>query len=181
MESLNQEQVRTLIGRFYIHNYHTGKVFTFKHFSTIEIQKSLIYRVIQRYEEGSKPSTSLELEDLPRNYLLNMLDNLYLNPLVELAFPCKNWPPNMEFLPGMLEKPSPRMVKRQPCSSYSPRQAERARAAADDLKRNFFLSSIIPFIQKSNNSPNSPQIRQIEKFSAILKERAAGRHQFSEC
>ena len=111
MERINQEQVRTLIGRFYIHNYHTGKVFTFKHFSTIEIQKSLIYRVIQRYEEGSKPSTSLELEDLPRNYLLNMLDNLYLNPLVELAFPCKNWPPNMEFLPGMLEKPLPRMMQ----------------------------------------------------------------------
>ena len=53
MESLNREQVRTLIGRFYIQNYHAGKVFTFKHFSAMGIQKSLIYRVIQRYEEGS--------------------------------------------------------------------------------------------------------------------------------
>jgi hypothetical protein len=45
--------VRTLIGRFYIQNYHAGKVFTFKHFSAMGIKKSLIYRVIQRYEEGS--------------------------------------------------------------------------------------------------------------------------------
>ena len=35
MESLNWEQVKTLIGRFYIQNYQAGKVFTFKHFSAI--------------------------------------------------------------------------------------------------------------------------------------------------
>ena len=53
IESLNREQVRILIGRLSIQNYHAGKVFTFKHFSAMGIQKSLIYRVIQRYEEGS--------------------------------------------------------------------------------------------------------------------------------
>jgi len=31
--------------------------------------------------------------------------------------------------------------KHQPCPRYSPRQAERARAAADDLRRNFFSPS----------------------------------------
>ena len=40
------------------------------------------------------------------------------------------------------------------------------------LEETFFSSSIIPLIPKSNNSPNSPQIRQIEKFWAIFKERA---------
>ena len=75
------------------------------------------------------PSTNLELEDLPRNYLLNRLDNLYLNPLVELAFPSKNWLPNMEFLPGMLRmaKKGVTYRKRKPCPRYSPGQAERAR------------------------------------------------------
>ena len=36
------------------------------------------------------PSTSLELADLPKNYLLNRLDVFKLNPLVELAFPREN-------------------------------------------------------------------------------------------
>ena len=53
LESLNREQVKTLIGRLYIQNYHAGKVFTFKHFWAMEIQKSLIYRAIHRFEEGS--------------------------------------------------------------------------------------------------------------------------------
>ena len=53
MESLNREQVKTLIGRFYMQNYQAGKVFTFKHFLAMEIQKSLIYRAIHRFEEGS--------------------------------------------------------------------------------------------------------------------------------
>ena len=53
LESLNREQVKTLIGRFYIQNYHAGKVFTFKHFWAMEIQKSLIHRAIHRCEEGS--------------------------------------------------------------------------------------------------------------------------------
>ena len=131
------------------------------------------------------PSTSLELEDLPRNYLINRLDNFYLNPLVDLAFPCKNWPPNMEFLPGMLEKPWPRMVWRtgnvNPAPDIHLGRLREQELQLTILEETFFSSSIIPFIQKSKNSPNSSQIRQIEKFWAILKERAAGRHQVSEC
>ena len=70
----------------------------------MEIQKPLIYRVIQRYEEGSdakhKSGAGRPTQKLPPKQARQL----------ELAFPCKNLPQNMEFLPGMLEKPWPRMV-----------------------------------------------------------------------
>ena len=52
IEGLNPEQIRKVIGKFYKENYYAGKDFTFKHFLTIGLQKSVIYRVIQWYEEG---------------------------------------------------------------------------------------------------------------------------------
>ena len=128
------------------------------------------------------PSTSLELEVLLRNYLLNRLDNLYLNPLVgRVGVSMRKLASKYGISRKTLAKNGVTYRKHQPCPRYSPGQPERARAAADDLRRNFFSSSIIPFVQKSNNSPNSFKIRQIEKFWAILKERATGRHQVSEC
>ena len=52
MEGLNREQVRKVIGKFYKENYYAGKVYNFRHYSTMRLKKSLIYRVMQRYEEG---------------------------------------------------------------------------------------------------------------------------------
>ena len=49
---MKQEDVRKLIGSFYKKNYHSGKVFTLKHFLAMGVSKSTIYRTIQRYEEG---------------------------------------------------------------------------------------------------------------------------------
>ena len=53
LEGLKQEQVRALIGKFYIENWMKGKVYTIKHFKAMNIPKSTIYRVLQRYEEGT--------------------------------------------------------------------------------------------------------------------------------
>ena len=52
MEDMKQEDVQKLIGSFYKKNYHSGKVFTLKHFLAIGVLKSTIHRTIQRYEEG---------------------------------------------------------------------------------------------------------------------------------
>ena len=52
MEDMKQEDVRKLIGSFYKKNYHSGKVFTLKHFRVMGVSKSTIFRTIQRYEEG---------------------------------------------------------------------------------------------------------------------------------
>ena len=53
LEGLKQEQVRALIGKFYMKNWTQGKVYTIKHFKAINISKSTIYRVLQRYEGGT--------------------------------------------------------------------------------------------------------------------------------
>ena len=53
LEGLKQEQVRALIGKFYMENWTQGKVYTIKHFKAINNSKSPIYRVLQRYEEGT--------------------------------------------------------------------------------------------------------------------------------
>ena len=71
MEGLNREQVRKEIGRFYKENYHAGKVYTFKHFSAMGLQKSLIYRVMQRYEEGRDAKN----KSGAGNYLLKELND----------------------------------------------------------------------------------------------------------
>ena len=53
LEGLKQEQVRALIGKLYIENWMNGKVYIIKHFKAINIPKSTIYRVLQRFEEGT--------------------------------------------------------------------------------------------------------------------------------
>ena len=64
IEGLNPEQVRKVIGKFYKENYYAGKDFTFKHFLTIGLQKSVIYRVMQWYEESiDAKHKSMELYD----------------------------------------------------------------------------------------------------------------------
>lgn len=65
LEGLKQEQVRTLIGKFYTENWMHGKVYTFKHFKAMNIPKSTIYRVLQRYEEGAGAKENPDLVVLP--------------------------------------------------------------------------------------------------------------------
>ena len=51
MESLKQEQVRSMIGNFFMENWTKGKVHTVKHFKAMGIAQNTIYRVLRRFEE----------------------------------------------------------------------------------------------------------------------------------
>ena len=145
MESLNREQVRTLIGRFYIENYHAGKVFTFKHFSAMGIQKSLIYRVIQRYEEGSdakhKSGAGRLAQKLPPKQARRLVAESTGRVGVSTRKLASKYGISPRYVRKTLAKNGVTYRKRQPSPRYSPGQAERARAAADDLRRNFFSPS----------------------------------------
>ena len=63
--------------------------------------------MIQKYEEGSdaknKSAAGRPTQKLPPKQARQLVPES--TTLVELAFPCKNWPLNMEFLPGMLKNP----------------------------------------------------------------------------
>ena len=141
--------------------------------------------MIQRYEEGSdakhKSGAGRPTQKLPPKQARQLVPESTGRVGVSMQKLASKYGISPRYARKTLAKNGVTYRKRQPCPKNSPGQAERARATADDLRRNIFSSSIIPFIQKSNKSPNSPQIRQIEKFWAILKERAAGRHQVSEC
>ena len=142
MESLKREQVRTLIGRFYIQNYHAGKVFTFNHLSTMEIQKSLIYRVIQRYEEcdaKQKSGAGRHTQKLPPKQARQLVPESTGRVGVSMQKLASKYGISPRYARKTLAKNGVKYRKRQPCP-----------------KRNFFSSSIIPFIPKRNNLPNSP-------------------------
>ena len=48
---MKEEEIRKLIGRVYIKNYHASKRFTLKHFLAMRASKSAVYLSIQRYEK----------------------------------------------------------------------------------------------------------------------------------
>ena len=67
-----------MIGSFYTQNYYAGKTFTVKHFMAMGASKAIIYRTIQRYEEGGNAQrkvgsgpTAVKLTPAKVNRLLN--------------------------------------------------------------------------------------------------------------
>ena len=62
MESLKQEQVRSMIGNFFMENWTKGKVHTVKHFKAMGKALNRVFR---------RPKESLDLEDRLLNCLLN--------------------------------------------------------------------------------------------------------------
>jgi hypothetical protein len=122
MESLNQEQVRTLISRFYIQNYHAGIVFTFKLFSTMEIQKFLIYRVIQRYEEGSdaKSGAGRPTQKLPPKQARQLVPESTGRVGVSMHKLASKYGISPRYARKTLAKNGVTYRKRQPCPRYSP-------------------------------------------------------------
>ena len=52
MESLKQEQVRSMIGSFFMKKWTKGKAHTVNHFKAMGKGQNTVYRVLRRFEEG---------------------------------------------------------------------------------------------------------------------------------
>ena len=145
MEGLNREQVRKVIGKFYKENYHAGKVYTFKHFSAMGLQKSLIYRVMQRYEEGRdakhKSGAGRPSQKLPPKRVKRLVAEATGKVGVSQRKLATKFSISQPYVNKILAKHDVKYRKRWSCPRYTPGQAERAKSAASSLRRNFFSPS----------------------------------------
>ena len=134
MESLNREQIRKVIGKFYKENYYAGKVYTFKHFSAMGLQKSLIYRVMQRYEEGRdakhKPGAGRPAQKLPPKQAKRLTTEATGRVGVSQRKLALKFNVSQPYVNKVLAKHNVKYRKRRSCPRYAPGQAERAKSGA---------------------------------------------------
>ena len=142
MESLNREQIRKVIGKFYKENYYAGKVYTFKHFSAMGLQKSLIYRVMQRYEEGRDAKhksgagrPSQKFPPKPAKRLVTVATGRVGVSQRKLAL---KFHVSQPYVNKVLAKHDVKYRKRRSCPRYAPGQAERAKSGASAFRRKDF-------------------------------------------
>ena len=138
MESLNQEQVRKVIGKFNKDNYYAGKVYTFKHFSAMGLQKSLIYRVMQRYEEGRdakhKSGAGRPSQKLPPKHIKRLATEATGRVGVSQRKLALKYNISQPYVNKVLAKHDVKYMKRRSCSRFAHSQAERATSGTSVLR-----------------------------------------------
>ena len=145
LEGLKQEQARALIGKFYMENWMQGKVYTIKHFKAMNIPKSTIYRVLQRYEEGtgSKRKSgsgrpAIKMTNTKKRMLIKEATHKVGATQRKLA---KKYDISVAMVNNILKKNQIKYSKRKTAPKYYPGQQERAQKAIRKLRRDFFPPS----------------------------------------